>query len=84
MIAERASGRSRAMPAPSRWHPSNAYERRLVRTLAAYVVEGSHKAAAHRLDVSESTCRQRVSQLMRLVDARTSAEAVWLLREQLR
>ncbi len=57
--------------------------RRLLVTLAAYIEEGSHKAGAHRLGISESTSRQRVSQLMRLVEARTSAEAVWLLRDEL-
>jgi DNA-binding NarL/FixJ family response regulator len=57
--------------------------RRLIVTLQAYVAEGSHKGAAWRLGISESTSRQRVSQLMRLAGARTAAEAVWLLREEL-
>lgn len=57
--------------------------RRLLVTLAEYVAQGSHKAAAHRLGISESTSRQRVSQLMRLIGARTAAEAVWLLRDEL-
>ena len=53
--------------------------RRLIVTLQAYVDRGSHKAGAYRLGISESTSRQRLSQLMRLVGARTAAEAVWLL-----
>ena len=57
--------------------------RRLLVSLSEYVAQGSHKAAAHRLGISESTSRQRVSQLMRLIEARTAAEAVWLLREEL-
>jgi hypothetical protein len=53
--------------------------RRLIVTLEAYVQEGSHKAGAHRLGIAEGTSRQRVSQLMRLLGARTAAEAVWIL-----
>jgi hypothetical protein len=58
--------------------------RRLIVTLQAYVEEGSHKAGAYRLGIAETTSRQRVSQLMRLLGARTAAEAVWLLGEDLR
>jgi DNA-binding NarL/FixJ family response regulator len=60
-----------------------AIPRRLIVTLEAYVAGGSHKAGAHRLGISESTSRQRVSQLMRMLGARTAAEAVWLLRDEL-
>jgi len=63
--------------------PHAPIPRRLLVTLAEYVHEGSHKAAAHRLGIAETTSRQRVSQLMRLIDARTAAEAVWLLRDEL-
>jgi len=52
-------------------------------TLRAYLETGSHKAAAHRLGISESTCRQRVSQLIRRVGARNAAQAVWRLRQDL-
>jgi len=52
-------------------------------TLAEYVQQGSHKAAAHRLGISESTSRQRVSELMGLVGAKNAAQAVWLLRDDL-
>ena len=57
--------------------------RRLLVTLRAYVREGSHKAGAYSLGISESTSRQRMSELMRLIGARTAAEAVWLLRQEL-
>ncbi len=57
--------------------------RRELVTLLAYVDAGSHKAAAHRLGISESTSRQRVSQLIRRVGAGNAAQAVWRLREDL-
>ena len=57
--------------------------RRELVTLLAYLDAGSHKAAAHRLGISESTCRQRISQLMRRVGARNAAQAVWRLRQDL-
>jgi len=52
-------------------------------TLLVYLDAGSHKAAAHRLGISESTCRQRVSQLMKRVGASNAAQAVWRLRQDL-
>ncbi len=57
--------------------------RRELITLLAYVEMGSHKAAAHRLGISGSTSRQRVSQLIRRVGARNAAQAVWRLRQDL-
>ena len=57
--------------------------RRELVTLLAYLDAGSHKAAAHRLGISESTSRQRVSQLLRRVGARNAAQAVWILRLEL-
>ena len=57
--------------------------RRELVTLLAYLDAGSHKAAAHRLGISESTCRQRVSQLVRRVGARNAAQAAWRLRHDL-
>jgi len=52
-------------------------------TLRAYLETGSHKAAAHRLGISESTSRQRVSQLIRRVGATNAGQAAWLLRAEL-
>jgi DNA-binding NarL/FixJ family response regulator len=57
--------------------------RRELITLLTYLEAGSHKAAAHRLAISESTCRQRVSSLMGRVGARNAAQAVWRLRQEL-
>ncbi len=57
--------------------------RRELVSLLAYVEMGSHKAAAHRLGISESTSRQRVSQLIRRVGATNAAQAVWRLRQDL-
>ena len=51
-------------------------------TLLAYLETGSHKAAAHKLGISESTSRQRVS-LLRRLGARNAAQAVWVMRDQL-
>jgi DNA-binding NarL/FixJ family response regulator len=57
--------------------------RRELVTLRAYLETGSHKAAAHRLGISESTSRQRVSLLLARVGARNAAQAVWALRREL-
>jgi DNA-binding transcriptional regulator YdaS (Cro superfamily) len=57
--------------------------RRELVTLLVYLDAGSHKAAAHRLGISESTARQRVSLLIRRVGARNVAQAVWRLRQEL-
>jgi len=60
-----------------------ASPRRELVTLLAYLDAGSHKAAAHRLGISESTSRQRVSQLMKRVGASNAAQAGWRLRQDL-
>lgn len=57
--------------------------RRELLTLLAYVQAGSHKAAAYRLGISESTSRQRVSALIRRVGVTNAAQAVWALRADL-
>ncbi len=57
--------------------------RREIVTLLAYLETGSHKGAAWKLGISESTSRQRVSQLMRRVGARNVAQVVWVLRIRL-
>jgi DNA-binding NarL/FixJ family response regulator len=51
--------------------------------LIAYLECGSHRAGAHRLGISESTSRQRISSLIRRLGVRTTAQAVWVLREVL-
>ena len=57
--------------------------RRELVSLLAYVEMESHKAAAYRLGISESTSRQRVSQLVKRVDATNAAQAAWRLRRKL-
>ncbi len=57
--------------------------RREIVTLLAYVQTGSHKAAAYRLGISESTSRQRISLLCRRLGAANAAEAVWRLHDEL-
>ena len=57
--------------------------RRELVTLLAYLEAGSHKAAAHRLGISESTSRHRVSQLIARVGARNAAQATWRLAPEL-
>jgi DNA-binding NarL/FixJ family response regulator len=61
----------------------DAIPRRELVTLLAYVETGSHKQAAHRLGIAESTCRQRVSSLMGRIGAGNAAHAAWLLRDAL-
>jgi DNA-binding NarL/FixJ family response regulator len=61
----------------------NEIPRRELVTLRAYLETGSHKGAAYRLGIAESTCRQRVSQLLGRVGARNVAQAVWALRAEL-
>jgi len=58
---------------------ARAIPRRELVTLLTYLDAGCHKAAAHRLGISESTSRQRVSQLLRRVGARNAAQAIWRL-----
>jgi len=60
-----------------------AIPRRELVSLLAYVEMGSHSTAAHRLGISESTSRQRVSQLIRRVGVTNAAQAVWRLRQDL-
>ena len=68
-------------PIPRRREP--VIPRRELVTLLAYLETGSHKAAAHRLGISESTARQRVSQLLQRMGAANAAQAVWRLRREL-
>ncbi len=64
-------------------HLGTCPPRRELVTLLAYLDAGSHKAAAHKLGISESTSRQRVSQLIRRVGATNAGQAAWLLRAEL-
>jgi DNA-binding NarL/FixJ family response regulator len=71
------------MTAEAPWPDRTPIPRRELLTLLAYVEAGSHKGAAHALAIGESTCRQRVSQLMARVGARNAAQAAWWLRREL-
>jgi len=75
----RATDRASGEPSQHHAPPSEIPRRELV-TLFAYLEAGSHKAAAHRLGVSESTARQRISRLMGRVGAQNVAQAAWRLR----
>lgn len=63
--------------------PSAPVSRRELVTLLAYLETGSHKAAAHSLGISESTSRQRISQLCGRLGAGNAAQAMWELRREL-
>ena len=67
------------IPLPAR----PAIPRRELVTLLAYLETGSHKAAAHRLGLSESTSRQRVSQVIRRLGVTNALQAAWALRAEL-
>jgi hypothetical protein len=57
--------------------------RRQLVTLVAYLETGSHAAAAHRLGISESTSKQRVSAIIRALGVHNAAQAMWVLRGEL-
>ena len=63
--------------------PRSRVPRRELLTLLAYLEAGSHKAAAHRLGVSEATSRQRIWLLLKRVGVRNTTQAVWALRHEL-
>lgn len=52
-------------------------------TLRAYLDEGSHKGAAARLGISESTSRQRIMALCGRLGVRNVAQATWRMRHEL-
>lgn len=57
--------------------------RRELLTLLAYLETGSHKGGAHRLGISHTTSRQRISALCTRIGVRNAAQAVWRLRHEL-
>ena len=60
-----------------------AIPRRQFVALVAYLETGSHHAGAHRLGISESTSRQRVSDVIRALGVHNAMQAVWVLRAEL-
>jgi hypothetical protein len=60
-----------------------AVPRRELVTLLAYLATGSHPRAAHRLGISSSTSRQRMSTLIGRLGVDNAAQATWVLRCEL-
>ena len=67
---------------PSRRPAERATEREVV-VVAAILVAGSEKAAAHRLGLSHSTVKHHLARARSKVGARTTAELVWILGPRL-
>ena len=62
--------------------PARATERELV-VVAAVLVAGSEKAAAHRLGLSHSTVKHHLASARSRVGAETTAQLVWILGTRL-
>ena len=56
---------------------------REVGVVAAVLVAGSEKAAAHRLSLSHSTVKHHLANARSKVGAETTAQLVWILAERL-
>ena len=66
----------------SRPRAASATEREVV-VVAALLVAGSEKAAAHRLGLSHSTVKHHPANARSKVGAETTAQLVWILAERL-
>ena len=66
----------------SRSRPERATERE-VGVVAAILVAGSEKAAAHRLGLSHSTVKHHLASARSKVGATTTAQLVWILAPRL-
>ena len=62
--------------------PARATEREVV-VVAAVLVAGSEKAAAHRLGLSHSTVKHHLANARSKVGAATTAQLVWILAPRL-
>jgi DNA-binding NarL/FixJ family response regulator len=62
--------------------PERATDRELA-VVAAVVVAGSEKAAAHRLGLSHSTVKHHLANARSKVGATTTAQLVWILAPRL-
>ena len=67
---------------PSRCPSGRATERE-VGVVAAVLVAGSEKAAAHRLGLSHSTVKHHLANARSKVGATTTAQLVWILSPRL-
>jgi len=65
-----------------RHRSARATDREIV-VVAAVLVAGSEKAAAHRLGLSHSTVKHHLANARSKVGAETTAQLVWILAEQL-
>ena len=66
-----------------RARPAERATNREVVVVAAVLVAGSEKAAAHRLGLSHSTVKQHLANARSKVGAETTAQLVWILGERL-
>lgn len=64
-------------------HPSGRATDREVGVVAAVLVAGSEKAAAHRLGLSHSTVKHHLANARSKVGATTTAQLVWILSPRL-
>lgn len=64
-------------------HPSTRATDREVRVVAAVLVTGSEKAAAHRLGLSHSTVKHHLANARSKCGAETTAQLVWILAPRL-
>ena len=63
--------------------PAGCATEREVVVVAAVLVAGSEKAAAHRLGLSHSTVKHHLASARSKVGATTTAQLVWILAERL-
>jgi DNA-binding NarL/FixJ family response regulator len=64
-------------------HPAGRATDREVGVVAAVLVAGSEKAAAHRLGLSHSTVKHHLANARSKVGVETMAQLVWILAERL-
>ena len=64
-------------------HPAGRATDREVGVVAAVLVAGSEKAAAHRLGLSHSTVKHHLANARSKVGAETTAQLVWILAPRL-
>jgi len=64
-------------------HPAERATEREVRVVAAVLVAGSEKAAAHRLGLSHSTVKHHLANARSRVGAANTAQLVWILSPRL-
>jgi DNA-binding NarL/FixJ family response regulator len=64
-------------------HPAESATDREVGVVAAVLLAGSEKAAAHRLGLSHSTVKHHLANARTKVGATTTAQLVWILAPRL-